>query len=158
MLFRSKDYKWKEVCGGAPRARGYLVLNQAEEAFPSWNEAVRGWIARARRGIGVGGGVDPDRTTSTMYFLRPGYFPYGSSWGGPFPPTEWCTTAPSPGPSISPLPSGGPLPSDGPEPTPPPEEPTPGPTKTPKPTQPPTPEPPPATDAPTDPPPASPGG
>ena len=58
-----KDYKWKEVCGGAPRARGYLVLNQAEEAFPSWNEAVRGWIARARRGIGVGGGVDPDRTT-----------------------------------------------------------------------------------------------
>lgn len=154
-----RDYKWKEQCGGAPRARGYLVLNQAEAAFPSWNDAVGGWIRRARRGIGVGGNVDPDRTTYTMYYLRPGYFPYGSSWGGPFPPADWCTEAPSPGPSLSPLPSIGPLPSGEPTPTEEPgPEPTPKPEKTAKPTAPPT-EPPPTPEPATpEPPPASPGG
>ncbi|MFO1540164.1 MAG: transglycosylase domain-containing protein, partial [Chloroflexota bacterium] len=111
-----KDYRWKEGCPGTPRVEGYLVLNEAEAAFPSWTAAIRGWITRARRGPGVSGGPDPDRPTQTMYFLSPGFQPYGSSWGAPIPPAGSCDAAPSPSPSFSPLPSfaPGPRPTDGP--------------------------------------------
>ena len=160
-----KDYRWRESCGGDPQRRGYLVLAQAEEAWPSWMEANRGWIARARRGINVAGGPDPDRPTRTMYFYQPGFWPYGGSWGAPFPPAATCDKAPEASPSPSALettepsvpPSTEPTPevTDAPEVTPKPTK-KPKPTKTPEPTAPPTEEPPPPTEEPpppTDPPP-----
>jgi membrane peptidoglycan carboxypeptidase len=145
-----KDYRWKGACGGQPETKGYLVLNQVEAAFPSWLEANRGWIARARRGINIPGGPDRLRPTSTMYFYQPGFWPFGGSWGAPFPPALACGDAPSPEPSASasPLPSTEPslLPSAAPsseptvepsaEPTVEPSaEPTAKPIKTPKPTK-----------------------
>ena len=39
-------YLWEEGCEGQPRTRGYLVLDDAESAFPSWN-AGRPGLAQA---------------------------------------------------------------------------------------------------------------
>jgi membrane peptidoglycan carboxypeptidase len=148
-----RDYRWKPSCEGQPETRGYLVLSQVEEHEPSWLEANRGWIARARRGINVAGGPDRDRPTRTMYFYQPGFWPYGSSWGAPFAPVDTCEQAPPASPSPSAPPSGDPSPGPtvGPDPEPtidviagptaePPAEPTPRPTRRPRPPRP-TPEP-----------------
>jgi membrane peptidoglycan carboxypeptidase len=144
-------YRWQEGCEGTPRTRGYLVLSEAESHTASWNEAIRGWIRRARSGTGRGANVSPDKTTYTAYFYAPYYQPYGASWGGSFPPGASCaqmpaeaseepSMEPSPSPSLSPEPSVSP--STPPEPTDPPEAtPAPTPPPTPKPTPAPTPEP-----------------
>jgi membrane peptidoglycan carboxypeptidase len=151
-------YRWQAGCEGTPRTRGYLVLNEAEAHTASWNDAVRGWIRRARGGTGRGANVSPSKTTYTAYFYAPYYQPYGASWGGPFPPAASCSQMPaegseepsmepSPSPSHSPEPSVSP--SMPPEPTEPPEAtPDPTPPPTPKPTPAPTPEPTPAPTAP----------
>jgi penicillin-binding protein 1A len=165
-------YRWEDSCDGRARTRGYLDLSDAEADFPSWNEAVRGWIRRARRGTGQGANVSRSKRTFTAYFYQPSFQPYGQTWGGPFPPTRSCDAAPSASPSPEASPSTSPSlePSIPPEATPEPEateppeatpEPTPEPkpTKKPKPTEEPTPEPtePPApTEEPTDPPEAAP--
>ena len=75
----------------APSGRAAIsVLDDAESNHRSWNEAIRGWIKRARRGVGVGANVTPDKTTYTAYFFEPYYQPYGQSWGAPFAPTQSC--------------------------------------------------------------------
>ncbi len=146
-------YLWEDGCEGQPRTRGYLVLDDAESEFPSWNAAVKGWIKRARRGAGVGADVSSAKRTYTAYFYEPYFEPYGQSWGGPFAPTRSCRLAPSASPSASASPSVSPslepsfAPSPSAEATPTPEptpevtaEPTPKPTKKPKPTPTATPE------------------
>ncbi len=161
-------YRWQDGCEdvGKPRTRGFLVLDDAESHTRSWNDAVRGWIKRASKGIGVGASVSPVKRTYTAYFYEPYYQPYGESWGGPFPPSKSCGKAPassaSPEPSASPELSPSPSVEPSAEPSAPPEvtpepslEPTPKPTKTPKPTPKPTPTPAP-TPPPSDPPSAAP--
>jgi hypothetical protein len=148
-------YRWKGSCDGRPRTRGYLDLSDAEADFPSWNEAVRGWIRRARRGSGVGANVAGTKRTYTAYFYAPYFQPYGQTWGGPFAPTRSCDAAPSASPSAEASPSVVPSlepslppqpttePTEPPETTEPPPEPTPEPepTKKPKPPKPPKPTP-----------------
>jgi membrane peptidoglycan carboxypeptidase len=145
-------YRWSNGCEGEPTTRGYLVLDDAESQFSSWNDAVEGWIRRARRGPGVGANVSRTKTTYTAFFFEPYYQPYGQTWGGPFPPTRGCDGAPieslEPSPSASPSLSPGPSPSL--EPTEPPVEPTEPPEPTPEPPDP-TPEPPDPTPEPPDP-------
>ena len=63
-----------------------IVEQLPADIVARWNEAIKGWIARARKGINVAGGPDKDRPTRTMYFYQPGFWPYGGSWGAPFPP------------------------------------------------------------------------
>jgi hypothetical protein len=158
------QYLWENGCQGQPRTRGYLVLDDAEAGFPSWNDAVKGWLQRARRGAGVGADVSGAKRTYTAYFFEPYFQPYGQTWGGPFAPTRSCRAAPSASPSAeasaapSPPPAVVPEPSQltPPEPTPPPPEPTltpPEPTLTPPEPTPPPPEPTPPPPEPTPPPP-----
>jgi membrane peptidoglycan carboxypeptidase len=136
-------YRWEDGCDGRRRTRGYLDLADAESDHPSWNEAVRGWVRRARRGAGVGANVDRGKRTFTAYFYSPGFQPYGQTWGGPFTPTRSCDAAPSASPSAEPSPSASPSlePTTPPEPTEPPEDPTPEPEPTPEPTKKPKPTP-----------------
>jgi len=133
-------YRWENGCDGRARTRGYLDLSDAEADFPSWNEAVRGWIRRARRGAGVAGSVSSAKRTYTAYFYAPYFQPYGQSWGGPFAPTRSCGAAPTATPSTEPSASTPPSlePSISPEPS---VEPTAEPTQPPAPTEEPTPEP-----------------
>jgi membrane peptidoglycan carboxypeptidase len=157
-------YRWSDGCEGSPATRGYLVLDDAEADHRSWNEAVDGWIRRARRGPGVGANVSRAKTTYTAYFFEPYYQPYGQSWGGPFAPNRDCDGAPietaepstspslTPEPSVSIAPTEPPIgPTEPPEPTPAPPQPTPAPPDpTPEPPGP-TPEPPEPTPEPPDP-------
>ena len=147
-------YRWHDSCEGTSKMRGYLVLDDAEAHTRSWNDAVQGWLQRARRGPGVGGNVASSKRTYTAYFFEPYHQPYGRSWGGPFAPTRSCRdvalegAGPSPEASpVSPSVPDLPLP---PEVTPPPitevipvptEAPTAKPEPTPEPTQKPTLEP-----------------
>ena len=89
------QYLWEAGCAGQPRTRGFLLLDQAESDHPSWNEAVQGWVRRARRGAGVAGSVSPTKRTYTAYFFEPYFQPYGQTWGGPFAPTRSCLLAPA---------------------------------------------------------------
>ena len=89
------QYLWEPGCQGQPRSRGFLDLDDAEAGFPSWNEAVQGWVQRARRGAGVGADVSPAKRTYTAYFFEPYFQPYGQTWGGPFVPTRSCLDAPA---------------------------------------------------------------
>ncbi len=139
-------YQWQDSCDGRPRSRGYLVLDDAESHTRSWNDAVRGWIKRARSGAGVGANVSSSKTTYTAYFFEPYYQPYGQSWGGAFPPSTSCRKMPLLDPTAEPSLEPSPEPSL--EPTLPPEvtpeptlEPIPEATKKPKPTPTPTPKP-----------------
>ncbi len=138
-------YLWDSSCEGKRQTRGYLVLDDAESHTLSWNQANRGWIKRARRGVGIGANVAAAKTTSTAYFFEPYYQPYGQSWGGPFPPTKSCrkmpkedpTPEPTEEPTVEPSPEASLPPEFTPEPSLPPA-PTPEPTKKPKPTPAPT--------------------
>jgi hypothetical protein len=142
---------WVDGCAGTPETRGFLALENVEAGHPDWQRANQDWIARAKQGVGVAGGPDPEVKTETAYIFQRGWQPYGRSWGAPFPPTDSCTALPSPSPSLSPSPEVTFTPS--PEPT---IEITPEPTLPPQPTPEPTQPPPPPTDPPpppTDPPP-----
>jgi peptidoglycan glycosyltransferase len=111
-------YLWVEGCPGVPVTKGFLALEEVEADHPIWLEANLDWIARAREGgPNTPGGPDPQVRTRTSYIFNRAYQPYGKSWGAPFPPTDGCTSAPSPSPSIAPPTEGptiGPLPTEGP--------------------------------------------
>jgi len=104
-------YRWHDSCEGKPRTRGYLVLDEAESHTRSWNDAIGGWIKRARSGAGVGANVARSKTTYTAYFFESYYQPYGQSWGGPFPPTKSCRKMPKVDPSPEPTEEPTPEPS-----------------------------------------------
>jgi membrane peptidoglycan carboxypeptidase len=120
---------WQEGCTGPAETQGFLDLSDAEAAFPpSWQKALDGWVARARKGAGVRGG--PEKT-ATAYYAKPYFQPYGKTWGAPFAPTEICEPVPetpTPGPPQTP-PGQGDC-GKGNQPTCPPETPTPTPTPT----------------------------
>ncbi|HET9345424.1 MAG TPA: transglycosylase domain-containing protein [Candidatus Limnocylindrales bacterium] len=112
---------WQEGCAGPRKTVGALDFSNAEgvEAWASYN---RGWQKRAARGRGVPGGPEGTRTS---YFYGSGFFPFGSSWGGVFAPTELCPI-PEPEPPtlcgilfLPPCPSDQPPPSGGRTPKPP---------------------------------------
>jgi membrane peptidoglycan carboxypeptidase len=129
---------WQNGCSGQPVTRGYLDFDDLESDIPVWNEYVRDWIERAKRGPGVVGGPDETRTS---YFVDLNIQPFGQTWGAQWPPTQTCSIAPTPSPTPPPTPE----PTASPEATPSPEptqapEPTPGPTLVPTP-GPPTPTP-----------------
>jgi membrane peptidoglycan carboxypeptidase len=88
------QYLWQSGCQGQPRTRGFLMLDRAEADFPGWNEAIQGWVRRARRGTGIGADVSSTKRTYTAYFFEPYFQPYGQTWGGPFAPTRSCLEAP----------------------------------------------------------------
>ena len=145
---------------------GVLQVAGFENGNATWLKADQGWLARARRGVGVRGGPE---ATRTAYFYNGVFNPYGRSWGPLLGSGAGCASeSPSPSASLDPCasidplasvdplapvdscppPSGSPsvAPSDTPPPadTPPPTEaPTPPPTEapTPTPTEAPTPTP-----------------
>ncbi len=158
---------WVDGCAGTPVTEGFLDLDNVDAGHPDWQVDDQNWIARAKQGVGIAGGPDPQQPTKTSYLFNRSYTPYGKSWGGPWPPTETCLAGPSPSPSESPSESPSLLPTEPPtiEPTiqptiePPPTSPPtapptqqPTPTPTPTPTQPPTAQP---TAPPSNPPPPS---
>jgi membrane peptidoglycan carboxypeptidase len=99
---------WQDGCVGTPVTKGFLDLSGVEAAFPAWQKQNQKWIARARKGAGVGGGLDRSRTS---YFYNLGSFhPYGRSWGAPFAPTKKCIVGGAT-PAPSPIPSGDPTPA-----------------------------------------------
>lgn len=117
-------FLWQEGCLGPMATQGFLDLSGLDSGFPTWQKYDAGWIARAREGVGVRGGP---KLTPTAYYGFGGYYPFGATWGAPFPPVDLCPISePSPSPSPSEgAPSDG-LPSDG-------FLPAPKPTKAPKP-------------------------
>jgi membrane peptidoglycan carboxypeptidase len=145
---------WTDGCAGTPVTQGFLNLDNVEAGHPDWQVADQGWIARAKQGVGIAGGPDPQNPTKTSYLFNRSYTPYGHSWGAPWPPTESCVPGASPSPteSLSPSPSESPslpptepptiepTPPLTPAPTPPPTLPPTAPPSTP-PSQPPTPPP-----------------
>ncbi|MET1231678.1 MAG: transglycosylase domain-containing protein [Candidatus Limnocylindrales bacterium] len=102
---------WQEGCVGTPVTKGFLDLSGVESGFPQWQRQNQKWIARARRGAGVGGGLDRSRTS---YFYNLGSFhPYGRTWGAPFPPKKACIIGGAPVPSADPSADPTPDPSGG---------------------------------------------
>ena len=102
--------RWQDGCIGTPVTKGFLDLSKVESAFPAWQKQNQRWIARARRGAGVGGGLD--RSTTSYFYNLGSFHPYGRSWGAPFPPKAMCivggaTPVPSAEPSLEPTPDPG---------------------------------------------------
>ena len=102
--------RWQDGCIGTPVTKGFLDLSKVESAFPAWQKQNQRWIARARRGAGVGGGLD--RSTTSYFYNLGSFHPYGRSWGAPFPPKAMCiiggaTPVPSAEPSGEPTPDPG---------------------------------------------------
>jgi membrane peptidoglycan carboxypeptidase len=103
--------RWQDGCLGPQVTKGFLDFSSVEPGHPTWGPFTRGWVARARRGVGVRGGP---RNTPTAYFHFGSVFPFGATWGAPFAPTKLCPIGgppPSPSPSSSPPPSASPSPS-----------------------------------------------
>ncbi|HEX8940696.1 MAG TPA: transglycosylase domain-containing protein [Candidatus Limnocylindrales bacterium] len=101
---------WADGCAGPKVTNGYLDLSKVESGYsPQWQKYDQAWIARARRGAGVGGGPGGG---VTGFLFEPGYYPFGATYGAPFAPTDTCTPAPSASPSCDPsLASCPPVPS-----------------------------------------------
>ena len=70
-----------------------------EKSNPSWLKGATNWLARAKKGPGVAGGVNGTRTS---YFYQPSFKPYGNSWG--FVTGHGCKGV-EPSPSCIPLPT-----------------------------------------------------
>ena len=100
-----KDYRWQDGCAAASRSRkGYLVLNQVEEAVAALDGGQPG-LDRARapghqRLRAVRTRTPPDPHDVLLPARRLG--PTARRWGAPFPPTATCQPAPSPEPSVAP--------------------------------------------------------
>ena len=106
---------WQDGCAGPQVTRAFVDYSRYEAQYPGWRRADAAWQARAARGQGVAGGVKGTRTT---YFYGSGFYPFGLTWGGAFPPTRLCPVAPLspppncvPGNSASPCPSAAPTPA-----------------------------------------------
>jgi len=102
--------RWQDGCVGTPVTKGFLDLSGVEAAFPNWQKQNQKWIARARKGAGVGGGLD--RSTTSYFYNLGSFHPYGRSWGAPFAPKNQCivggaTPIPSAEPSGEPTPEPG---------------------------------------------------
>jgi membrane peptidoglycan carboxypeptidase len=112
---------WQDGCVGPMKTIGVLDLSHVEANEPTWQKYDNGWLKRAARGPGVGGGPKGSRT-SYLYGGFPAFYPFGRSWGGKFAPTELCPLAPPPSAPpcdnpfglFCPPPSGEPTPSHGP--------------------------------------------
>jgi membrane peptidoglycan carboxypeptidase len=93
---------WQDGCVGPKVDKGFFDLREVDAGFPDWQKADRNWAARAARGAGVRNGATGTRTA---YFYGTGFFPFGRSWGAPFPPKDTCPLAPvvTPPPSCDPL-------------------------------------------------------
>jgi len=107
---------WQDGCVGPKKTVGALDFSQVDAGWPNWQRADKGWMRRAARGPGTGGGP---KGTHTSYFYGQGFFPFGRTWGGIFAPTQLCPLAPAPPPPppcdnpfglFCPPPSGGPTP------------------------------------------------
>ena len=97
---------WQDGCLGPKVTKGFLDFSNVDAGWPQWQKYDRGWAKRAARGVGVRGGP---KGTPTAYFGFGGFFPFGATWGAPFPPSKMCPIGgpqPTPGPTESPLPSG----------------------------------------------------
>ncbi|MGZ6339238.1 MAG: transglycosylase domain-containing protein [Candidatus Limnocylindrales bacterium] len=90
---------WADGCTGPKVTTGFLDLTNVEPGHPDWQRFDAAWLARARRGAGVGGGPGGGRTG---YLFEPGYHPFGTTWGASFAPTATCTPAPTPPPACDP--------------------------------------------------------
>jgi len=108
--------RWRDGCVGPMVTKAYLDLSKIEGGPRSWQKADLGWMSRASRGAGVGGGP---KGTRTSYFYGGGFYPFGRTWGsGGTPPSKTCPLAPPP-PSIcipdffTTCPSPEPSPGDG---------------------------------------------
>jgi membrane peptidoglycan carboxypeptidase len=88
--------RWQEGCAGPMVSQAFLDFSGVESSFRNWQKANINWQKRAARGPGVSGGP---RGTRTAYFYGGGFYPYGRTWGGKFPPTKTCPIA-EPSPSI----------------------------------------------------------
>ncbi|HET7028865.1 MAG TPA: transglycosylase domain-containing protein [Candidatus Limnocylindrales bacterium] len=122
---------WQEGCVGPMKTVGVLDFSHVESNEPNWQRYDNGWLRRAARGAGVGGGPKGSRT-SYFYGGFPAFYPFGRSWGGKFAPTELCPLAPEPTPTPCDNPFGLFCPPPSGEPTPTPTD-SHGPGKTPKP-------------------------
>jgi membrane peptidoglycan carboxypeptidase len=118
---------WQDGCVGPRKTIGVLDLSHVEANEPTWQKYDNGWLKRAARGPGVGGG---QKGTHTAYLYGSGFFPFGRSWGGKFAPTQTCPLAPPPTPPPCDNPFGLFCPPPSGEPTP---DPSHGPGKSPKP-------------------------
>ncbi|HET7472241.1 MAG TPA: transglycosylase domain-containing protein [Candidatus Limnocylindrales bacterium] len=109
---------WQDGCVGPMKTIGVLDYSRVEANEPTWQKYDNGWLKRAARGQGVGGGP---KGTRTSYFYGSGFFPFGMSWGGKFAPTKLCPLAPPPTepPCDNPFGLFCPPPSGEPTPTPP---------------------------------------
>jgi membrane peptidoglycan carboxypeptidase len=100
---------WQAGCLGPEVTKGFLDFSNVEPGHPSWVPFTRNWAARAARGTGVRGGP---KHTPTDYFHFGSVYPFGATWGAPFPPSKTCPIGGPPPPSASPPPgSPGPSPS-----------------------------------------------
>jgi membrane peptidoglycan carboxypeptidase len=100
---------WQAGCLGPEVTKGFLDFSNVEPGHPSWVPFTRNWAARAARGTGVRGGP---KHTPTDYFHFGHVYPFGATWGAPFPPAKTCPIGGPPPPSPSPPPgSPGPSPS-----------------------------------------------
>ena len=84
---------WQDGCVGPMKTIGALDYSRVEANEPAWQKYDNGWLRRAARGQGVGGGP---KGTRTSYFYGSGFYPFGMSWGGRFAPSEKCPLAPPP--------------------------------------------------------------
>ncbi len=87
-------------------ACGQAVLDSPgvyEHNFPNWMTADLDWLNRAKRGVGVAGGVNGTRTA---YFYNGAFRPFGASWGA-LVEGHGCT-APSPSVTCYPVPTADP--------------------------------------------------
>jgi peptidoglycan glycosyltransferase len=118
---------WQDGCVGPMKTIGVLDYSRVEANEPTWQRYDNGWLKRAARGSGAGGGP---KGTRTSFFYGSGFYPFGRSWGGKFAPTELCPLAPPPTeePCTNPFGLFCPPPSGEPTPTP-----SHGPAKSPKP-------------------------
>ena len=90
---------------GCPRRRVSSTSRRSSRTNRSGWQPITTGLRRARQGVGVEGGPDPEEKTATSYFYNSIYHPYGKNWGAPFQPELDCGALPSPSPQLCMSPS-----------------------------------------------------